>query len=85
MLLGLCVISLFEMMYNFMVLGSQISAGIVDGKVPNIDLLTIAYPDPNRPWNLVFATKMFLAGFLISGHAFYLSTKPRKSLDEVNK
>ncbi|HET8719487.1 MAG TPA: hypothetical protein VFM64_00635 [Candidatus Nitrosotenuis sp.] len=84
MLLGLCIISLYELLYNFMVLGSQISAGIADGKVPDIDSLTIAYPDPNRPWNLIFATKIFLAAFLISAHAFYLSTKPRKSLDEIN-
>ena len=26
--------------------------------------------------------KIFLAGFIISSHAFYLSIKPRKSLDE---
>jgi hypothetical protein len=50
--------------------------------VPDIDRLYIAYPDPDRPWNLVFATKVFLAAFIISAHAFYLSTKPRKSLDE---
>ncbi len=51
--------------------------------VPDIDSLTIAYPDPQRPWNLIFATKIFLAGFLISAHGFYLSTKPRKSPDEL--
>jgi len=45
-------------------------------------MLSIAYPDQNRPWNLVFATKVFLAAFIISSHAFYLSTKPRKSLEE---
>lgn len=83
MLLGFCIITLYEVMYNFTVLSAQISAGIVDGKVPDIDSLTIAYPDPNRPWNLVFATKIFLAAFLISAHAFYLSTRPRKSLDEL--
>ena len=30
----------------------------------------------------VFATKIFLAAFIISAHAFYLSIKPRKSLDD---
>jgi hypothetical protein len=84
MLLGFCVICLYELLYNFTVLGAQISAGIVDGKVPDIDSLTISYPDPHRPWNLIFATKIFLAAFLISAHAFYLSVKPRKSLDELN-
>ncbi|MFN3654464.1 MAG: hypothetical protein ACK4TO_03950 [Candidatus Nitrosotenuis sp.] len=83
MLLGFCIITLYEVLYNFTILSAQISAGIVDSKVPDIDSLTIAYPDPNRPWNLVFATKIFLAAFLISAHAFYLSTRPRKSLDEI--
>lgn len=82
MLLGFSIISLYEVLYNFTVLNAQITAGIIDGMVPDIDRLSIAYPDPDRPWNLIFATKIFLAGFIISTHAFYLSIKPRKSLDE---
>ncbi|ABX13645.1 hypothetical protein [Nitrosopumilus maritimus] len=82
MLLGFSIITLFEVMYNFSVLTAQISAGIVDGILPDIDKLSIAYPDPDRPWNTIFAIKMFLAAFIISTHAFYLSTKPRKLLDE---
>lgn len=82
MLLGFAIISLYEVLYNFTVLNATIAAGILDGLVPDIDKLSVAYPDPDRPWNLVFATKVFLAAFIISAHAFYLSTKPRKSLDE---
>ncbi len=82
MLLGFSIIALYEVLYNFTVLNAQITAGIIDGMVPDIDRLSVAYPDPDRPWNLVFATKIFLAGFIISTHAFYLSIKPRKSLDE---
>jgi len=81
MLLSFVIISLYEVLYNFIVLNAHIAAGIVDGQVPDIDALTIAYPDPNRPWNLIFATKLFLIGFIISSHAFYLSTKPRKNSD----
>ena len=82
MLLGFSIIALYEVLYNFTVLNAQITAGIIDGMVPDIDRLSVAYPDPDRPWNLIFATKIFLAGFIISTHAFYLSIKPRKSLDE---
>ncbi len=82
MLLGFSIITLYEVLYNFTVLNAQITAGIIDGIVPDIDRLSVAYQDPDRPWNLVFATKVFLAGFIISTHAFYLSIKPRKSLDE---
>ena len=81
MLLSFVIISLYEVLYNFIVLNAQITAGIVNGQVPDIDTLTVAYPDSDRPWNLIFATKIFLIGFIISSHAFYLSTKPRKSLD----
>ncbi|MDE1828964.1 MAG: hypothetical protein KGI25_01445 [Thaumarchaeota archaeon] len=83
MLAGLAAITLYEVIYNFVVLNAQITAGIVNGKVPDIDSLTVAYPDPSRPWNLNFATKMFLAAFIISSHALYLSTRPRKKLDEL--
>ena len=82
MFLGFAIISLYEVLYNFTVLNAQITAGIIDGNFPDIDLLSVAYPDPDRPWNLIFATKIFLAGFIISAHGFYLSTRPRKILDE---
>jgi hypothetical protein len=84
MLLGLAVITLYETIYNFILLSSQITAGLISQRVPDIDSLAVAYPDPNRPWNLVFATKMFLAAFLISSHALYLSTRPRKSIQELD-
>ena len=81
MLLGFSIISLYEVLYNFTVLNAQMTAGVIDGLVPDIDKLSVAYPDPDRPWNLVFATKVFLASFIISTHGFYLSTRPRKNLD----
>lgn len=84
MLLGFAIICLYEVLYNFMVLNALIAAGTINGQVPDIDRLIIAYPDTSRPWNLIFATKIFLVGFLISAHAFYLSTRPRKSLDELS-
>jgi hypothetical protein len=83
MLLGFVIICLYELMYNFTVLNAQIAAGIQNGQVPDIDSLTVAYPDPQRPWNLIFATKIFFVAFVISAHALYLSTRPRKSLDEL--
>ncbi len=85
MLLGLAIICLYEVLYNFTVLNAEITAGIISGEYPDIDRLAVAYPDPDRPWNLIFATKIFLAAFLISAHAFYLSTRPRKSLEEIDE
>ena len=85
MLLGFAVICLYEVLWSFTVLNAEIGAQmIIDGTVPDIDKLAIHYPDPDRPWNLIFATKIFLGGFLISAHGFYLSTRPRKTQEELD-
>lgn len=82
MLLGFAIITLYEVLWSFTVLNAKIAAGVVEGAVPDIDSLTVAYPDPDRPWNLIFSTKVFLMGLVISSHAFYLSTRGRKDQDE---
>lgn len=68
------VISLYELMYNFMLWNALITINLLNGTW-NIDSINIPYPSANTPWNLVFATKMFLASFIISAHAWYLSAK----------
>ena len=84
MLLGFAVICLYEVLWNFTVLNAQITAELINGALPDIDKLSVGYPDSDRPWNLIFATKIFLSGFLVCAHAFYLSTRPRKSLDDFD-
>ncbi len=68
------VISLYELIYNFMIWNALITVNMLRGEV-DIDKLSISYPSQNTPWNLVFATKMFLASLIISAHAWYLSAK----------
>jgi hypothetical protein len=60
--------SAYEVMYNFMLWGSFFSVQLFHdlAATPNI----ISSPGP-IPWNLVFATKMFLALFVISGYSVY--------------
>jgi len=84
MLVGFTIICLYEVLWTFTILNAEITSQmIMSGQTPDIDALTVQYPDVLRPWNLIFGTKMWLAATLISGHAFYLSTKPRKSLEEL--
>ena len=45
MLLGFAIICFYEVLYNFTVLNAQITAGVVNGLVPDIDMLSVAYPD----------------------------------------
>jgi hypothetical protein len=40
-----------------------------------LDSISVPYPNPQTPWNLIFATKMTLAAFLISAHGFYIMSK----------
>ena len=75
--LAIAVVSLYEFIYNFIIWNSLITADAIKGRI-NIDSLNISYPNPKTPWNLVFATKMSLAAFLISAHGFYTMSKPER-------
>jgi hypothetical protein len=77
--LAIAVVSLYEFVYNFIVWNSLITADAIKG-VMNFDGVNVPYPNPDTPWNLVFATKMSLAAFLISAHGFYTMSKPEKKL-----
>lgn len=69
--LVIAIVSLYEFVYNFIVWSSLITINALGGSI-NLDSISIPYPNPDTPWNLVFATKMSLAAFLISTHAFYI-------------
>ena len=75
--LVIAVVSLYEFVYNFIVWNSLITADAMRG-IMDFDDINVEYPNPKTPWNLVFATKMSLAAFLISAHGFYTMSKPEK-------
>ena len=75
--LAIAVVSLYEFVYNFVVWSSLITINALGGSI-NLDSISIPYPNPDTPWNLVFATKMSLAAFLISTHGFYIISKKGK-------
>lgn len=79
--LSLAVLALYEFIYNFIVWNSLITADAIKGII-RLDDINVAYPNPKTPWNLVFATKMSLAAFLISAHGFYIMSKPKKKQPE---
>jgi len=82
--LAIAVIAFYEFIYNFILWNSFITVDIMKG-VMKLDSINVPYPNPKTPWNLVFATKMSLAAFLISAHGFYLmSRKPRINRASIN-
>ncbi len=78
--LAIAIVALYEFVYNFIIWNSLITADAIKG-VMNFDDKNVPYPNPKTPWNLVFATKMSLAAFLISAHGFYTMSKPEKKLE----
>jgi hypothetical protein len=75
--LAIAIVSLYEFVYNFVVWSSLITLNALGGSI-NLDSISIPYPNPDTPWNLVFATKMSLAAFLISTHGFCIISKKGK-------
>jgi hypothetical protein len=75
--LAIAIVSLYEFVYNFIVWNSLITADVIKG-IFKFDDSNVPYPKPDTPWNLVFATKMSFAAFLISAHGFYTMSKPEK-------
>ena len=73
--LAIAVIALYEFIYNFIIWSSLITADAMKGII-RLDDLNLPYPNPETPWNLVFATKMSLSAFLIEAHGFYIMSKP---------
>jgi hypothetical protein len=75
--LAIAIVSLYEFVYNFIIWNSLITADVLRG-VLQFDKEAVKYPDPQTPWNLVFATKMSLSAFLISAHGFYTMSKQNR-------
>jgi hypothetical protein len=76
-ILAMVVITLYEFIYNFSIWNSFITHNIIIGKY-NLDNISVPYPNPKTPWNVIFATKMTFAAFLISSHGFYIVSKANK-------
>jgi hypothetical protein len=73
-LLATAVTAMYEFIYNLFLSNSFLTVSLVKG-VYKLDSISVPYPNPQTPWNLIFATKMTLAAFLISAHGFYIMSK----------
>ncbi|MGB6591656.1 MAG: hypothetical protein WBE68_09150 [Candidatus Nitrosopolaris sp.] len=73
-MLAIAVIAMYEFTYNLFLWNSFATVNLVKG-VYKLDSISISYPNPETPWNLIFATKMTLSAFLISAHGFYIISR----------
>lgn len=77
-------VSLYELVYNIFLLNSLMTKSAITNNL-DFETLNIPYPTKETPWNLIFATKMFLAGTLITSHAFFvISSSIKKTSKNVN-
>jgi len=84
LVLVIAIVSLYEFIYNFVIWNSLITSDAIRGVI-KLDTLNVPYPNPRTPWNLVFATKMSLAAFLISAHGFYTISRSKYTPSRENE
>jgi hypothetical protein len=80
--IAIAVIALYEFVYNSILWNSFLTDEVIRGEFKS-ESISVPYPNPETPWNLVFATKMTLAAFLISAHAFYMISKSKKQTQSL--
>jgi len=78
----IAAISAYEIFYNFTIWGSLMTYQAITGSV-NPDVLFNPFPNPQTPWNLVFATKFFSSIFVISLYGFFFIQRMERERREV--
>ncbi|MFC1755269.1 hypothetical protein ACFL96_18090 [Thermoproteota archaeon] len=71
----------YEVMFNFTLWGGLIASDSILGEL-NVDLIKNTFPNPNTPWNIVFATKLFTVVMIISSYAFYYLQKIESKIEK---
>jgi hypothetical protein len=72
-----CALAFYEVLFNFTLWSGLIGANAVLGHV-NPDLIINPFPNPKIPWNIVFATKMYLALVISTAYCFIFINRLEK-------
>ncbi len=64
----------YEVLFNFTLWGGLIAANATLGHL-NPDIMTNPFPNPKIPWNIVFATKMYLATVVVTFYGFIFTSR----------
>ncbi len=76
-------ISLYEIYFNFTLWGGFIAADAILGKL-NPDLIINPFPNPETPWSVVFATKIFLLLAILTIYYIYSLSKFQSEFKRKN-
>jgi len=63
-------ITAYEVFFNFSLWSALMASNDLRGRL-NPDVLINPYPNPEIPWNLVFATKVYTAALVMSLYSLY--------------
>jgi len=62
-------LAFYEVLFNFTLWGGLIAANATLGHL-DPDIMINPFPNPKIPWNIVFATKMYLATVIVTFYTF---------------
>ena len=74
----------YEILYNFSIWSALMSYQATTGDI-NPDVLVNINPNPQYPWNIVFATKIFTVFTAISLYAFIFLTRITSHRERIGK
>jgi len=66
--------ALYEVLFNFTLWSGLIARDSILGRL-NPDVIVNPFPNPEIPWSIVFASKMYLVMTIICFYSFYFLTK----------
>ena len=76
-----CAMATYEVLFNFTLWGGLIASDSILGEL-NVDLIKNTFPNPETPWNIVFATKLFTVLVIISAYSFYYLQRIESKINE---
>jgi hypothetical protein len=71
----------YEVLFNFTLWGGLIASDSILGEL-NVDIIKNTFPNPETPWNIVFATKLFTVLTIISAYSFYYLQRIESKINE---
>ena len=69
--------AIYEVLFNFTFWSGQMAADAIRLQL-NPDIIVNPFPNPESPWSIVFATKLFTILTIISFYSFYFLQKIEK-------
>ena len=73
--------AVYEVLFNFTLWSGLIARDSIIGEL-NVDLIKNTFPNPETPWNIVFATKLFTVLAIISAYSFYYLQRIESKISE---